>query len=126
MAKNQDKDMAPEDAAEAGIATGAQDAKLEHTKGGTTTRDDALDMGVPMLPGSPDEPAGPEDALGEGPKRGDYSQRIGPADYHPHETVPVEGEDGVPAAKIVAQRPRAEEIGDEAGAKGGVTTEPAE
>lgn len=66
------------------------------------------DLGVPMLPGSPDEPVGPEDALGEGPTRGDYRGRIGdPKVYHPHEgTTP--------------QRPRAEDIGDEPGVKGGV------
>jgi hypothetical protein len=59
--------------------------KLQHTEGGSTTRDDAGDLGVPMLPGKPDEPVGPEDALGDGPKRGDYSDRIGPSNYHPHE-----------------------------------------
>jgi hypothetical protein len=51
---------------------------------GVTTRDDANDLGVPMLAGSSDEPTGPEDALGEGPKRGDYSDRIGPSNYQPH------------------------------------------
>lgn len=55
-------------------------AELEHTEGGATTRD-AMDAGVPMTPGSPAEPIGPEDALGPGPKRGDYSDRLdsGPA-----------------------------------------------
>ena len=42
-----------------------------------TTKDDALDSGAPMLPGDPSEPVGPEDALGSGPKRGDYSKLIG-------------------------------------------------
>lgn len=67
------------------------------------------DLGVTMLAGDPSEPVGPEDALGEGPKRGDYTERIGPADYHPHE-----GSE--------AQRPRAEDIGEVAGKKGGVET----
>jgi hypothetical protein len=31
---------------------------------GVTTRDDANDLGVPMLAGSSDEPTGPEDSLG--------------------------------------------------------------
>jgi hypothetical protein len=74
-----------------------------------TTRDDRLDLGVTMLPGSPEEPSGPEDALGQGPKRGDYTERIGPSDYQPHEGAEP-------------QRPRAAEIGDAEGQKGGVTT----
>lgn len=70
------------------------------------------DLGVPMLAGSPDEPVGPEDALGEGPTRGDYRDRIGdPNRYHPHEGA-------------TPQRPRTEDIGDESGAKGGVDTKP--
>jgi hypothetical protein len=97
--------------------------KAEHTHGGTTTRDDATDVGVPMLPGSPNEPQGPEDALGEGPKRGDYRERIGPSDYNPTETVPVaDAEPGEPTTKLVNQRPRAEQIGDAKGKKGGVDT----
>jgi hypothetical protein len=40
-------------------------AALEHTMGGSTTRDDLNDLGVPMTQGGPDEPAGPEDALGD-------------------------------------------------------------
>jgi hypothetical protein len=119
---------------EAVVATDADNAKLEHTDdrrdqseiqaagaAGTpleplheegrsmTTRDDRLDLGVPMLPGSPDEPQGPEDALGEGETRGDYRQRIGPPDYDPHEGA-------------TPQRPRADEIGDVEGRKGGVET----
>jgi hypothetical protein len=81
---------------------------------GVTTRDDANDLGVPMLAGSSDEPTGPEDALGEGPKRGDYSDRVGPSNYQPH----TPGADG----KLVAQRPRASEVGEVAGLKGGVDT----
>jgi hypothetical protein len=96
----------PEDPA---VASDKANQKLEHTEGGVTTRDDKADLGVPMLPGDGSEPAGPEDALGPGPKRGDYSGRIGPESYHPHEGSQ-------------AQRPRAEEIGDVKGQKGGVTT----
>jgi hypothetical protein len=108
-----------------GVATLEQNAKLEHSQGGRTTRDDAADLGVPMLPGSPDEPAGPEDALGEGPTRGDYRERLGGSGYNPHETRPTradEHRDGAPGVVMEAQKPRAEEIGDVAGKKGGVDT----
>ena len=67
------------------------------------------DVGVDMLPGDPSEPVGPEDALGPGPKRGDYTGRIGPAEYHPHT-----GE--------TPQRPNADNIGEVPGKKGGVET----
>lgn len=100
---------------------------LEHPEGGRVTRDDPLDLGVPMLPGDPSEPVGPEDALGVGPKRGDYTGRIGPAHYHPTtgERIPAdEREEGGPTVRVVSQRSRAEEIGDEAGLKGGVETDP--
>ena len=83
---------------------------LEKEGRSSTTRDDHADLGVPMLAGSPDEPQGPEDALGPGPKRGDYTDRIGGQDYHPHVG-------GVP------QRPFAEERGDVEAKKGGVETE---
>jgi len=74
-----------------------------------TTHDDALDLGVPMLPGDSSEPQGPEDALGDGPKRGDYRDRIGPSNYHPH-------------TGAEPQRPKADDIGDVKGVKGGVET----
>src|SRR5690242_11838281 len=97
--------------------------KLEHVRGGATTRDDRNDLGVPMLQGDPSEPAGPEDALGLGPKRGDYSQRIGPESYHPHESVLVDSDDpDEPRYVSVPQRPRVADRGDVAGEKGGVTT----
>lgn len=99
MAKNDDKAVASE----------AQNDKLEHSEGGTTTRDDSTDLGVPMLPGDPSEPVGPEDALGDGPKRGDYSQRLGDANYAPHRGAEP-------------QAPKASEQGDEKGVKGGVET----
>ena len=79
-----------------------------------TTRHDATDLGVPMTQGSPDEPVGPEDALGPGPKRGDYRDRIV---GEPHEARIVDGR-----VVMEPQRPRAEEIGDEEGVKGGVGT----
>lgn len=104
------------------IASPAENARLEHTEGGTTTRDDALDAGVPMLPGSPDEPVGPEDALGIGPKRGDYTGRVGPGDYQPHQSVPIPADErveGGPTARLEPQRPRTEDIGDDPGVKGG-------
>jgi hypothetical protein len=90
-----------------------------------TTKDDALDLGVPMLEGSPDEPQGPEDALGPGPKRGDYSERVGDSYYHPHTTVEVPAKDrkvGEAHTVVVDQRPNASEQGEEAGKKGGVET----
>lgn len=109
---------------------------LEHTEGGMNTRQDPLDQGVPMLQGSSDEPQGPEDALGEGPKRGDYRGRV---TGDPHESVRtddgsdaagelVENDDGgierKPHTKLVPQRPRVNDIGDAEGEKGGVDTDP--
>jgi hypothetical protein len=104
------------------IATPDENAALQHSdpSGGATTRDDNLDAGVPMLPGSPDEPQGPEDALGVGPKRGDYSTRVGPSGYQPHTTV--RGADGI--VRLVPQRPNVEQRGDVPGVKGGVETDP--
>lgn len=90
-----------------------------------TTKDDALDLGVPMLAGDPNEPIGPEDALGPGPKRGDYSKRLGDSYYNPHHTVEVPLEDqkeGEPAVKVVAQAENASNQGEEAKKKGGVDT----
>jgi hypothetical protein len=109
------------------IASESDNAKLKHVAGDRTTRDDPLDAGVPMLPGDPSEPQGPEDALGIGPKRGDYTSRIGPDGYQPHQSVPIpadEQEEGGPKARLEAQRPRAEDIGDEKGVKGGTQTAP--
>lgn len=70
-------------------------------------RDETTKDGVPMLPGSGDEPTGPEDALGKGPKRGDYSNVT---DDTPH----FEGD--------THQNPHVEEVGDAEGQKGGVDT----
>lgn len=97
---------------------------LRHSMGGVTTRDDENDLGVKMLPGDPKERVGPEDALGDGPKRGDYTERIGPRDYHPHVFLPVEDpEPDGPRFKKVVQRPLAEQIGDAKRLKGGVDTQ---
>lgn len=105
------------------VASPAENAKLEHTDGGVTTRDDLHDAGVPMAPA--DEPekerVGPEDALGAEPTRGDYSDRI---DSGPHmRAVPLSADErkaadertkeqkdaGVPAevprSKLVEQTP---------------------
>ena len=119
MANKDDQQDAKQ--ADESVASSGANAKLEHSRGGVTTRDDATDLGVPMLAGSPDEPVGPEDALGEGATRGDYRGRIGPADYHPHEVVPrPDAAPGEPTVMVQAQRPRADEIGEVPGKKGGV------
>lgn len=142
--------MAPDQAADA-VATDKQNAKLEHSKGGVTTRDDQHDAGVPMLPGKPEERTGPEDALGRGEKRGDYRNRMQGSELA-HETVPAkdggeqvtkwvnretgaaakEGDkdavevvvDLKPTSTLEHQPPRTEDIGDAAGKKGGVDTDP--
>ena len=105
------------------MASNKDNDRLKHTAGGLTTRDDALDLGVPMLPGDPSEPTGPEDALGVGPKRGDYSSRIGPDNYQPHEVAPASAADIAdplkPSVRVVPQRPRVADRGDEKGVKGG-------
>lgn len=129
------------DKGEAGVATDAQNAKLKHTaeivgdeKGAVTTRDDALDVGVPMLQGSPREPQGPEDAAGDGPKRGDYSERTGGIQHHetrrvddPLEDPWIRDEDGNPVdrkphTQLVAQTPNFSDQGEVEGKKGGVET----
>jgi hypothetical protein len=106
------------------MAKQSDDKNLEHSEGGTTTRDDALDSGVPMLPGDASEPAGPEDALGSGKKRGDYSAVIGDREFYA--SVPNPDHDpsdpNSPASVLVHQNPLVEDRGDEKGVKGG--TEP--
>lgn len=96
----------------AGVASSDDNAKLEHSQGGVTTRDDSTDLGVPMLAGSPDERQGPEDALGDGPKRGDYSQVANDAVHY--EMTP----DGP-----VLQNANIDDRGDAEGLKGGVDTQ---
>ena len=117
-AKQSESDARAADEAKAAEkAAKANRGDLEHSEGGRTTKDDGDDLGVDMLPGDGSEPQGPEDALGPGPKRGDYRDRLGGSSSDPHEIVA--DDDGVQA---VPQKPRAEEIGDEAGLKGGVET----
>ncbi len=106
-------------------ANEGQNSKLKHSEGGVTTRDDATDVGVPMLQGDASERQGPEDALGVGPKRGDYRERLARRDTAPHETRPArDAKPGEPTAVSEAQAPRAEDIGDAKGQKGGVDTDP--
>jgi hypothetical protein len=99
----------------------SNDDKLEHSEGGTTTRSDALDSGAPMLAGDASEPVGPEDALGSGPKRGDYSKLIGNQQFHA--AVPNPNHDASdpnsPRTVLVHQNPLVEQRGDEKGVKGG-------
>jgi hypothetical protein len=101
--------------ADQSIATPDENAGLEHSQGGATTRQDGTDAGVPMLQGDPAERQGPEDALGPEPKRGDYSTRLG-NQYNPH--IAVKGADGL--TRLVAQTPNAGERGEQARIKGGV------
>ena len=99
---------------------------------------DPTDAGVPMLPGSPDEPQGPEDVGGEGPKRGDYERRIVPS-LDSHEAVRTDGGSGAagepvhtekggfdrkPHTRLESQAERALDRGDAEGEKGGVDTDP--
>lgn len=107
-------------------AAGAQASEkdnnnLEHSEGGTTTRSDVLDSGAPMLAGDPSEPVGPEDALGSGPKRGDYSKLIGNLQHSASVPNPdYDAEDpSSPASVLVEQNPLVEQRGDEKGVKGG-------
>lgn len=102
-------------------ASPAENRKLEHSDSGVTTRDDVLDSGAPMLQGDPSEPVGPEDALGAGPKRGDYSKLIGDRQFSA--SVPNPDYDpsdpASPRSVLVHQNPLVEDIGDEKGVKGG-------
>jgi hypothetical protein len=103
------------------MAAKNDDNKLKHSEGGVTTRDDALDSGVPMLAGDASEPVGPEDALGSGPKRGDYSAVIGNGQFY--QSVPNPNHDpsdpNSPAYVLVHQNPLVKDRGDEKGVKGG-------
>lgn len=107
-------------AADAPVAPKAANDALEHSKGGRTTRSDATDLGVTMLPGDPNEPVGPEDAFGFGPTRGDYRQRLGDAAYNPHVSVPVPDADaGEPNVVLVPQAQLAQAIAEVPREKGG-------
>lgn len=94
---------------------------------GVTTRDDAKDLGVPMLAGDPSEPVGPEDALGGGAKRGDYSGRQPEnTDHYAAVVNPNYDRDdpNSPRSVLVYQNPLVEQRGDDKGVKGG--TQPLE
>lgn len=103
-------------------------AEKSEKKDAGTTRDDALDSGVPMLKGDSSEPVGPEDALGEGPKRGDYSEVVGNL-RHSH-SIPNPDHDPTnpdsPRYVIENQNQFVTQIGEVKGKKGGVDTVPAE
>jgi hypothetical protein len=103
------------------MAEKKNDDKLSHSESGTTTRSDALDSGAPMLGGDPTEPVGPEDALGSGPKRGDYSKLIGTGQFSA--SVPNPNHDrndpNSPRSVLVHQNPLVEQRGDDKGIKGG-------
>ena len=117
--------------ADVGVANRTDNLDLEHTQGGATTRT-ASDVGVPMVQGDPTERVGPEDALGAGATRGDYSQRThqGPhVEMVPVPSQPITNKDGVvvdytPNVVAVAQDLRATSgaTEDVPGAKGGVET----
>jgi len=102
-------------------ASKQENDKLDHPQGGVTTRDDALDSGAPMLAGSASEPAGPEDALGSGPKRGDYSKLIGNLQHAAAVVNPNHdpADPNSPRVVLVEQNPLVEQRGDEKGVKGG-------
>lgn len=128
------KQDAPAKDLAAGVAEEKDNAKLEHSSEpeSTTTRSDAMDLGVPMLQGDASEPAGPEDALGTGPKRGDYRARQPEGTIHV-ESVPnpkggdpviVDGQvvDYEPLFVPRVQNERVNDIGEVPGVKGGVDT----
>ncbi len=97
----------------------------QHSRGGVTTKHDRTDVGAPMLPGDPRERVGPEDALGAGAKRGDYTGRLGGSDYSPHTVEPIPPEEqvpGGPVVRVVSQREHAADVADVPRRKGGVET----
>lgn len=98
--------------------------EIDTNADGTVVKDDLLDAGVPMLPGDPSEPVGPEDAIGVGPKRGDYTDRIDSGPHLVSERIP-NAKPGEPHTRLVPAAERAEDIGDVKGKKGGVDTVPA-
>lgn len=110
------------------VATDAENDRLKHSdrNAPTTTRDDALDTGVTMLPGNPAERVGPEDAIG-GATRGDYSTRSGDT-YNPHTSEVIPESERVPngpTTRLVPQRPIFSQTGATGPEKGGVDNNPA-
>ena len=78
-----------------------KEKKLEHPRGGSTTKD-ATDLGAPMAPG--EGPQGPEDALEAG-NRGDYSGRVGEGQSYTIEPIPEnERVPGGPTVRRVRQK----------------------
>ena len=143
MATTEDQKVQAEARDDAGVAQPKDNAKLKHTveldgdeKGARTTRDDGLDLGVPMLQGHPSEPQGPEDAFGPGQKRGQYESRVGSnvgmaesfeSVPNPKGGEPITDADGnvvdyEPRFVLRAQTPRAADQGEVEGKKGGVDT----
>ncbi len=84
-----------------------------------TTKND--DKPSTMIQGDPSEPGGPEDALGSGQKRGDYSGLVG--NQQSYASVPNPKHDpsdpNSPASVLVHQNPLVGQRGDEKGVKGG-------
>jgi len=90
-----------------------------------TKKHDTLDAGVPMAPQAENAPKrqGPEDAadMMDTNKRGDYSNRMASGESLTSEEIPAsERVPGGPHSRLVPQFPRASEIGDAPGKKGGV------
>jgi hypothetical protein len=90
---------------------------------------DGANVGVPVVPGSPREPQGPEDALGSGPKRGDYRDRQPENTVHTRQVAIPDSElkrDSVgnivdqPRMRTEVQNVNVHDIGDVPGKKGGV------
>ena len=80
----------------------------------------------PMLAGDPKEPTGPEDALGAGPKRGDYKDVMrleAPHEARPNPEYDADDPES-PKSVLVEQAPRVADVGEAPG-KGGVSTEAA-
>lgn len=106
------------------------DGPLNPPQAGTTR--DGNDSGVRAVPTSGDEPTGPEDALGHGPKRGDYRDRQPEGAVHMRGVPIPEDElqrdddgnviDGQPLTRLEVQNQHVENIGDVPGKKGGVHT----
>lgn len=125
MAESESKPQQQQQQRQQGGGGGGAGTTGGHSRGGVSTRDDALDSGAPMLAGDPSERSGPEDALGPGPKRGDYRETVGARRYT--HSVPNPDYDPAdptsPAYVIEDQTPNVENIGEAKGLKGGVETE---
>lgn len=99
---------------------------IKHTdKNSPTNTRDGMDGGVPMRAQvESDKPhQGPEDAADpHANNRGDYSNRMTGGESLISEVIPEsERVPNGPTSRLVPQFPRAKEIGDEPGKKGGVS-----